>query len=484
MRKLLVPMLFFVLAASCASPEDHVELQQSPIIGGNAASSGQFPTVVAVLNAGLCTGTLVAPDLVMTAAHCISPAVLGYSSQSQVTYDTAVRIGSTRADSGGYVIQAAATLPHPSFSESSLGRHDIGLIWLADSVTSVTPTVLNRNHADAPAGITTSLVGFGLTNPNNQYSSGTLYYLGSKPTVGCSSIGESDTYLLCYDQTNGTGSCSGDSGGPSFATIGGTRKLVGVTSFGDQYCQQIGAYTRIDAELDFLDANAPELACLEDGSCNTDCGSGGLPSDPDCSTAPCGLNGTCNPTCYSGGSSSDPDCPDCSSNGTCNAACGSGGIPADADCIDCSADGTCTAGCGSGGHPADPDCPSCVIDADCGDPNLECIDGGCSPIPDGPGGDLGDPCDANGDCTSGMCGAGPGGDARCVALCDPSGSDCPDGFDCLEAGDVGACWPTDGDGDESGVTGGCAVSGDSSGVSTLGLLLLLAVLRRRRRTAR
>ena len=65
------------------------------------------------------------------------------------------------------------------------------------------------------------------------------------------------------------GKCSGDSGGPSFATINGKRTVVGITSFGDKACQQFGADTRTDIELAFLLANVPELrpTCAIDADC-------------------------------------------------------------------------------------------------------------------------------------------------------------------------------------------------------------------------
>ncbi len=514
MRKLYPPILLALLAASCVAPEDHVELRHSPILGGSAGSVGQFPGVVAIYNqmGFICTGSLIAPDLVVTAAHCVSASVISSEmgqnvSQSQVTANTEVIFDSTNIDSNGGSVAASDTLGHPSFNINNLGRHDIGLIWLSQSVNDRSPIVLNRSHSDAPVGISTTLVGYGINDANQ---SGRLYYLNNKTTVSCNSVGGgSDSYLLCYNQTDGKGSCSGDSGGPSLANIGGTQKLVGITSFGDQYCQQMGAYTRVDAELDFLDEYAPELACLADGSCNEDCGSGGLPDDPDCTDVdPCAANGSCNTDCYSGGTSSDPDCPNCATNGSCNAECGTNGTPVDADCPTCTLDGECEPECGSGGYPADPDCPLCIADGeceagctpadpdcpdcvnndDCGDPNLQCVDGSCAPIETDPPGSLGDICSGNDECISGICGAGPGGVNRCVALCDPAASTCPDGFDCLSAGDSGACWPASGDDPEdnpnsSGVSGGCAVGGgSSSGAPALGLLLLaLAVFRRRRR---
>src|SRR5262245_37991383 len=45
----------------------------APVVGGQVVEPGAFPDVVAVLGAdgGLCTGTLIDADLVLTAGHCI-----------------------------------------------------------------------------------------------------------------------------------------------------------------------------------------------------------------------------------------------------------------------------------------------------------------------------------------------------------------------------------------------------------------------------
>ncbi|RMH44006.1 MAG: hypothetical protein D6689_03655 [Deltaproteobacteria bacterium] len=121
---------------------------------------------------------------------------------------------------------------------------------------------------------------------------------------------------------------------------------------------------------------------------------------------------------------------------------------------------------------------SCRGDSDCG-PGQMCDGGACVDRPPGEG-ELGDPCEGNADCRSGMC-ARSGDEQRCTAACDPTVADaCPAGFDCLSAGTGGACWPAGGD----GTGGGCAVrSGGTSAPATWALIAAVGALavRRRRR---
>jgi len=401
-----------LIVGGCVEAPDEIGVAEAPILGGTGGYVGQFPTVVAIANRGLCTGTLIGPDLVLTAAHCVSPSVMGYSSQQQLTSDTVVILDTASVyDSTGRQISAANTIPHPSFNLNALGDNDIGLIRLSQRVTDRTPTPINRVSADSPVGVTVTQVGYGVSQVNNQNSAGRLYVLANKTSVSCSTLGESDINLLCFSQTDGTGKCEGDSGGPSFADIGGTRKVVGVTSFGDPNCTYYGADTRVDAETSFLDQNAPELQCEADGVCIEECGTGALPTDPDC--------------------------------------------------------------------------PTCTVSDDCGDPNKECVDGFCQPLPFTPGG-TGYACTDSAQCELGWCAPGPEG-SRCTEGCTPEAADtgCPDDFDCLPSGDSGACWPT---GPGGGGGGGCSVGagdGSDTGRGTwVGLLLLAGLITLRRRRSR
>lgn len=311
----------------------------APIIGGTSTTVGQYPSVVAITVGGsLCTGTLITPVWVLTAAHCVDPVVLEMESQAAVTADTKVHFKTVDVRrNAGTVVKAVATIKDAQFDAELLGSDDIGLIKLERAVTDVLPSPINLDPAAAPVGTVVTIVGYGKTAGDESGSVGVQFELKNRTSISCSRIGESDADLLCFSQTDGRGSCSGDSGGPSFATIGGKSVVVGVTSFGDQDCAMFGGETRVDAERAFLVANIPELTgCVTDGDCASDracfasrCiaepfGPKGLgatcTSGADCESGQCGESGDdklCSFTC------SVTDATSCPSGFECRASNGS-----------------------------------------------------------------------------------------------------------------------------------------------------------------
>lgn len=334
----LLPAAVSLCVATVASAEP----APAPIIGGTTTSVGEYPTVVALrIGGGICTGTLIHREWVLTAAHCITPSIVQLPDQQAVTQNTRVHFGTVNLNmSQGEVRTASMTIPKPGFSATALGSNDIGLIKLSQPVTDLTPTPVNLDPARAPIGTMVTMVGFGATERNGAGMVGVQYELGGRASVSCTQFQLSDTNLLCFSQTDNKGKCRGDSGGPSFAQLDGKLTVVGVTSFGDSQCATLGADTRTDVEKQFLEMHVPSV-----GGCDTDddcpgkvCFDGrciaapfddrGLghacTSSADCDTGVCGEGPggkRCTNVCSPGAASICPDGFDCLASPGATGAC-------------------------------------------------------------------------------------------------------------------------------------------------------------------
>jgi hypothetical protein len=301
-----------------------------PILGGTPATLGQFPNVVLIdLGGGLCTGTLIEKEWVLTAAHC----VMGIpASEIRVIFGT-VNVN----QSPGVAIGAAMAIAKPQFT-GSLGKNDIGLIKLNKPVNDVKPVPVNLVAAKAPVGIAVTMVGFGQTSTTGGGTVG-VEYVVEQTSISCSGFAGSDADLLCFNQISGTGKCRGDSGGPSFAMIDGRLTQVGITSFGDANCTQFGADTRTDAERAFILQYIPSLECSTDA----DCPDGRMCFLQKCIAqpfAPTGLGTACtgNADCDSNSCAMADDEAYCSMS--CNVA-DMTTCPAGLECVEAGAGGAC-----------------------------------------------------------------------------------------------------------------------------------------------
>src|SRR6476646_6597224 len=95
----------------------------APILGGTPTTVGEYPTVVAIeVGGGLCTGTLITKDWVLTAAHCVTPAVVGEPSQAALTASIKVHFNTVNVfQNAGTVATASDSIPDPLFNINDLG---------------------------------------------------------------------------------------------------------------------------------------------------------------------------------------------------------------------------------------------------------------------------------------------------------------------------------------------------------------------------
>lgn len=244
-----------------------------PIINGQDDSGD--PAVVMLVSqvpgsksASLCTGEIISPHVILTAAHCVDPAVIGTGAQ---TFVFTGPVFDFNAPSG--LIAAAATHYDTAFDQNApQNGHDIGVVILK-TPTTIAPVPYNRTPITAAmAGQAARLVGYGITAGNDQTgkTAGTRREAPSKLLQ----INPANDALLDFEDDLHT-ICEGDSGGPAFMMIDGQERIVGVTSFGYQTCPTTmpGTDTRVDRFTSFIDPYVMQHdppAVPEGGACASD----------------------------------------------------------------------------------------------------------------------------------------------------------------------------------------------------------------------
>lgn len=255
--KVLIPLL---LLAGCTLPSAPVGSRASAIIGGTTDTSD--PSVVLVYaqtgsqGGAICSGEVVSPHMVLTAAHCVDPAVLKTTSAMFAIFLGSNINDQAQANDNSNWLDVASTAFDSQFDVNSLQNgHDIGEV----TTTTVIPRALLPIHqtplSQNDVGKALRLVGFGISSGTDTAGS----TAGTRRTVGTTVEGVGSNLLYYGDSQHNT--CEGDSGGPAFMTINGVETIVGVTSFGDQTCAQGGADTDV---ADYYDSFiAPHIAAAE-----------------------------------------------------------------------------------------------------------------------------------------------------------------------------------------------------------------------------
>ncbi len=226
-------------------PPDELYEKVGGIIGGTPTSG--WPAVGAYLidggYGGMCTATLVAPDVLLTAAHCVE-----YSGNDDMFY-VGDDVNNATWNDLWDIDQAIA---HPGYNWNGSPYHDVAVLLLNQPLFGVDPIPANTTpFENSWVGDWFHYVGFGVDD----------YYGGNNAGIKR----ETDIQLYEYysweyvHYTEGTNTCSGDSGGPSMVELGGDWYVAGINSFvqaienNQDACHGIGVEMRVDADLDFFD---------------------------------------------------------------------------------------------------------------------------------------------------------------------------------------------------------------------------------------
>ncbi len=277
----IVPVLT-LLAACSAAPEEAESSTSAEIIGGTLDTGD--PAVVGIVsedgkNSSTCTGEIIAPTVVLTAAHCVKPSDFTPTSISIVADPDITKFFGGKGDQSK--IFAAATATYHEGYDPNTGANDIAVITLARA-TTIKPLPFNRNAAALKKldGKTGRAIGYGTTVDGDSNSANVKH----QATLTLSNF-TAATFLA----KSGTATqCHGDSGGPVVAKIDGKETIIGIgwqTVAQDGTCGKGVMDTRVDPYVDFIDS------FLDGGAGQAPGGSSTTPSPSTNSNVSCCVNG-------------------------------------------------------------------------------------------------------------------------------------------------------------------------------------------------
>jgi len=229
---------------------------QSRIVGGTNAADGAYPFFV---NWGGCGASLVADDVIISAAHC-----RGQSSNQ-------VAVGQSRRGFGSDGLSRRITrrISHPNYRDISI-NYDYMVMKLDRPVdTNIYPPIRLNSQRNIPINnAELTVIGFGALSEGGSTTPPKLQQVNVNyiNSVTCNQRNSyngdvKDSTMFCAGTGGGKDSCQGDSGGPIFTNTEPIEQ-VGIVSWGRGCAQRRypGVYSRISGEYDWIKAQICALA--------------------------------------------------------------------------------------------------------------------------------------------------------------------------------------------------------------------------------
>lgn len=262
---------FFLLGLICLSAVNQTNAATT-IVGGAPAAAGEYPHMVSIgynyepngFDAHFCGGSLIAPNWVLTAAHCLVSSQDG----DEVASDLAVIINRLNLNSSsGEKINVSQIIVHPNYNEST-NNNDIALLKLASASTQgtiVVPVLTNETSFENQGQVAWA-TGYGDTTDGGTGSPTLLEVdLPLVTNTTCNNAYGSGitARMICAGYAaGGKDSCQNDSGGPLVTKdSAGNWRQVGVVSFGSGCAQPnaYGVYARVGQYENWLESHVGEL---------------------------------------------------------------------------------------------------------------------------------------------------------------------------------------------------------------------------------
>jgi secreted trypsin-like serine protease len=268
-RHILLPIFAAcsMLAACDTAPTNPLAPDHPLFITHGVLDNDNHPAVVLVvidvddMPTWLCSGTLVAPTVVVTAGHCTGEP--GEFSGIRVFAEADPLHGSSNFPFGG--VAATAWHSHPLFSEAAFFLHDVGVIELSQAINlsadeyGQLPSVNQLDGLKPRRSNVFTAVGYGVQRISPAPGVSHLVRMSAEPWLVQINTAVTGNFSLMLSNNAATGgTCLGDSGGPDY--LGGSNVIAGVTSFGlNRECGGTGGVFRLDRQdvIDFVSQYLP-----------------------------------------------------------------------------------------------------------------------------------------------------------------------------------------------------------------------------------
>lgn len=240
------------------------------IVFGFVDSTNSFPNAGAFIVKSpttgrifpICSGTLIAPDVFLTASHCTaffedSLAARGFT--AFVSFDNPIPFGDLTSRSTR-LIEVVQVVTNPAFNQAQSDPGDVAVLIIPErSARGLTPATLPRAGLfdelaakNRLKGAVFTAVGYGLQD--RVVGGGVPFFQDLNPIPRMFAFSSFDALngawlrLSQNEATGDGGTCFGDSGGPNFLNVNGVQILASITITGDAVCEATNVTYRLDTD--------------------------------------------------------------------------------------------------------------------------------------------------------------------------------------------------------------------------------------------